>query len=235
MLPVVIVAGGLATRLHPITVEIPKSLIEIDGHPFIHHQLSLLQEKGITQVILCVGHLGETIEAYVGDGHQYGIDVRYSYDGELLLGTGGAVKRASRFLPEIFMILYGDSYLDINYKAVEEFFFQEGYPVLMTVYHNCNTLDTSNISMKDGKIIKYEKKSSDFDLEYIDYGLMVIQKRMINAFPSGESFDLSSLLSQAVKSDQVAAFEVHNRFYEIGSVQGIKETTKYIRNRAQIL
>jgi NDP-sugar pyrophosphorylase family protein len=233
MLPVVIIAGGLATRLYPKTLQTPKSLININGFPFIHHQLLLLREKGVIQVILCIGYLGEAIEEYVGDGSQYGIDITYSYDGDNLLGTGGAIKRASRFLPDAFMIQYGDSYLDIDYKVVDEQFFLKGFPVLMTVYHNLNTLDTSNILMKDGIIIKYEKKTLDTAIEYIDYGLIAINKAMFTAFPADESFDLSILLSQSVDSGQVAAFEVYNRFYEIGSVQGIKETADYIRNRTQ--
>jgi N-acetyl-alpha-D-muramate 1-phosphate uridylyltransferase len=233
MLPVVIIAGGLATRLYPVTLEIPKSLIDINGQPFIHHQLLLLKEKGVTQVILCVGHLGERIKAYVGDGSQYGIDVRYSYDGDHLLGTGGAIKKASGLLPEAFMVQYGDSYLDIDFKAVKNRFFQESMPVLMTVYHNRNTLDASNILMRDGSIIKYKKNTRDPAMEYIDYGLIVISKKILDGFQVDEVFDLSILLSKYVSTRQVTAFEVYCRFYEIGSTQGIKETGDYIRNRIQ--
>jgi MurNAc alpha-1-phosphate uridylyltransferase len=231
MLPVVILAGGLATRLQPVTLKIPKALIEVAGRPFIHHQLALLREKGVNQVVLCVGHLGKMIEDYVGDGSRFGLGVRYSYDGGKLLGTGGAVKKASDILPDVFMILYGDSYLDIDFRPVVRRFFAENLPVLMTVYHNRNAFAESNILMKEGRILIYDKRTHDQARDYIDYGLIVMRKDVFGPYPVNEPFDLSLLLSRLVGSGQVAAFEVGRRFYEIGSVQGIKETEEYIRNR----
>ena len=231
MQPVVILAGGLATRLYPVTRKIPKSLIDIAGKPFIDHQLALLRKRGIFQVVLCVGYLGELIEEYVGDGSQWGLDVQYSYDGDVLLGTGGAVKKALSLLPDTFFILYGDSYLDIDYNAVIKRFYEEGLPVLMTIYRNQNALDSSNILMKGGRILKYDKKSRDAAMEFIDYGLVVIQKKVFDRYPANEPFDLSDVLSQMVDSGKVAAFEADQRFYEIGSTSGIKETEEYIMTR----
>ena len=229
--PVVILAGGLATRLYPATKTLPKSLLEIAGQPFIHHQLVLLREKGVIHVVLCVGYLGEMIEEYVGDGSRWGLEVRYSYDGNVLLGTGGAVKKALSLLPDTFFILYGDSYLDIDYDAVIECFYGEGLPVLMTIYRNQNAFDSSNILMKDGRILKYDKKSRDPAMEYIDYGLIVMRRHIFEGYPSNKPFDLSQIIYQMVDVGRVAAFEVEKRFYEIGSTQGIRETEEYIRNR----
>jgi NDP-sugar pyrophosphorylase family protein len=231
MPPVVILAGGLATRLYPVTKTLPKSLIEIAGKPFIHHQLALLREKGISRVVLCVGYLSEMIEEYVGDGSSWGLELRYSYDGNELLGTGGAVKKALSLLPDAFFILYGDSYLDIDYNAVIECFYDEGLPVLMTIYRNQNTYDSSNILMKGGRILKYNKKSRDPAMEYIDYGFIVIRKEVLIQYLANEPFDLSLVLSRMADSGKVAAFEVEKRFYEIGSAQGIRETEEYISNR----
>jgi len=231
MLPVVILAGGLATRLYPATLVIPKSLIEINGHPFIHHQLMLLKEKGITEVILCVGHFGEMIETYVGDGSRFGLAVNYSYDGDVLLGTGGAIKKATQTLKGSFMVQYGDSYLDIDLKPIVRRYYTEKRPVLMTIYRNQNAFDTSNIIMKDGRIIKYDKKHRDPAMEYIDYGLIVAHKEIFNTYPRDGPFDLSGVLSRSVDAGLVSSYEVEQRFYEIGSVQGIKETGDYIRNR----
>jgi NDP-sugar pyrophosphorylase family protein len=228
---VVILAGGLATRLYPATKTLPKSLFEIAGKPFIHHQLMLLREKGITRVVLCVGYLGEMIEEYVGDGSHWGLEVRYSYDGNVLLGTGGAVKKALSLLPDTFFILYGDSYLDINYDAVIERFYDEGLPVLMTIYRNQNAFDSSNILMKGGRILKYDKKSRDPVMEYIDYGLVIVRKKVFDPYPANEPFNLSRVLSRMVDSGQVTTFKVDKRFYEIGSTSGIKETEDYIRTR----
>jgi NDP-sugar pyrophosphorylase family protein len=231
MQPLVILAGGMATRLYPATRKIPKSLIDIAGKPFIDHQLTLLRKKGIFQVVLCVGYLGELIEEYVGDGSQWGLDVQYSYDGDILLGTGGAVKKALSLLPDTFFILYGDSYLDIDYKVVIERFYEEGLPVLMTIYRNQNAFDSSNILMKSGRILKYDKKSRDPAMEFIDYGLVVIQKKVFEPYPANKPLDLTQVLSLLVDSGQVAAFEADQRFYEIGSTSGIKETEEYIRTR----
>ena len=231
MLPVVILAGGLATRLYPATLEIPKSLIEINGRPFIHHQLVLLKEKGVTQVILCIGHFGEMIEMYVGDGSRFGLEVIYSYDGDVLLGTGGAVKKATLALQCAFIIQYGDSYLDIDFENVVQRYYAEKLPVLMTIYRNRNAFDTSNILLKEGRLLKYNKKDRDPAMEYIDYGLIVARNEIFNAYPQDEPFDLSCILSQSVDDGQVSSYEVEQRFYEIGSVQGIKETGDYIRSR----
>ena len=132
MLPVVILAGGLATRLYPVTQKIPKSLILIAGRPFIDHQW-ILKEKGVARVVLCVGNFGAMIESYVGDGSRSGWKDRYSYDGDALLGTGGAIKKAAGMLPEAFMILYGDSYLDIDFEPIAQTFSAGTLPALMTV------------------------------------------------------------------------------------------------------
>ena len=231
MLPVIILAGGLASRLYPVTRDTPKALIPLNGRPFIDHQLAILKEKGVTHVILCLGNLGTLIEEFVGDGSRWGMRVQYSYDGERLLGTGGAVKKAAGILPDSFMILYGDSYLDIDFKPVVKEFYAQNLPVLMTVYQNRNEMDMSNILMKDGRILKYDKTDLNPAMEYIDYGLTIIKREVFDRYPSDEPFDLALVLSQSVDAGMVAVYEVEQRFYEIGSAQGIKETENYIRNR----
>jgi N-acetyl-alpha-D-muramate 1-phosphate uridylyltransferase len=231
MLPVIILAGGLATRLYPVTQKVPKSLILINGRPFIDHQLELLKEKGVTQVVLCIGNLGELIETHVGNGARYGLDVRYSYDGDILLGTGGAVKKAACMLPDEFLILYGDSYLDIDIEPIVQRFRDELVPAMMTVYRNRNAFDTSNIIMNGARIVMYNKKYNDPKMEFIDYGLIALRRSVLDRYPSNESFDLSLVLSRLVDAGQVTGYEVKKRFYEIGSPSGIKETEEYIRNR----
>ena len=127
-LPVAILAGGLSTRLRPITENIPKALVDVAGKPFIARQLEYLRRQGITRVVLCLGHLGEQVEALVGDGAAFGLDVGYSWDGPRLLGTGGALKRALPLLGGQFFVFYGDSYLQIDFRAVERGFFASGKP-----------------------------------------------------------------------------------------------------------
>ena len=116
-LPVAILAGGLATRLRPITEKIPKSLVDVAGEPFIVRQLDYLFRQRVRDVVLCIGYLGEMIEAVVGDGSRFGLRVSYSIDGPILLGTGGALRRAAPLLGEAFFVLYGDSYLPVDYRC----------------------------------------------------------------------------------------------------------------------
>lgn len=234
MPPVVILTGGLATRLYPETLKIPKSLIEVAGKPFIFHQLALLKRQGVFNVVLCVGKFGEMIQDYVGDGHEWGLKVQYSYDGETLLGTGGAIKKALPLLPEVFLVLYGDSYLDVDLKPILERFEREGKPALMTVYHNKNKWDRSNILFKNGRVVKYDKKNPLHEMEHLDYGINILRKSIFNDWPDGTHFDLSDVFIKLIEKGEVSAFEVFKRFYEIGSIQGIKETEQYLNSKHQI-
>lgn len=233
MMPVVIIAGGLATRLYPKTLTIPKSLIKIDSKSFVHYQLSLLKRQGISDVVLCVGKFGDMIEKYVGDGHKWGLKVQYSYDGDTLLGTGGAVKKALPMLPESFIVLYGDSYLNIDLNPIMERFKQERKQALMTVYHNKNKWDKSNILFKNGKIIRYDKKNPTLEMEYIDYGISILSKRIFDGFTG--VFGLSDVFVKLIENKNITEFEVNNRFYEIGSIDGIEEFEEYIKNAVDII
>jgi NDP-sugar pyrophosphorylase family protein len=223
MIPIVILCGGLATRLYPTTKTIPKSLIMIEDTPFISYQLDLLYKKGITDVILCVGKFGKMIEDYVGDGSFWGLRVKYSYEDESnLLGTGGAIKNAIKLLPDEFMILYGDSYLDVDYKKIIERFYETHKTMLMTVYKNPYWYHKNNVTFKDGEILKYDKKHVWKDMEYIEYGITISKKYIIKDYPDTK-FDLSELMSKLVYYKDVSAYEIFERYYEIGSEEGIRE------------
>ena len=228
MLPVAILAGGLATRLRPITTSIPKALVEVAGEPFIAHQLRYLKAQGISDVVLCTGHLGEMIEAVVNDGAAFGVHVTYSPDGEKLLGTGGALRQALPLLSEEFFILYGDSFLPVDFKAVETNFHQSTQPALMTVLKNDDRWDKSNVIFKEGLIVEYNKAETKPDMKFIDYGLGVIKKSVLQAYPANEVFDLATVYHQLSIAGQLAGHEVHERFYEIGSFEGLKETEEFL-------
>lgn len=227
----VILAGGLATRLYPKTLRVPKSLIEVAGKPFIFHQLVLLKRQDIREALLCVGKFGELIENYVGDGRAWDLSVQYSYDGDSLLGTGGAIKKATPLLQEVFFVMYGDSYLDISLKPVLNRFYSEGKPILMTVYRNNNKWDKSNISYELGRIIKYDKKNPMREMQYIDYGMSILKKSVLDECPHGIPFDISEIFTKFIERGEVSSFEVFRRFYEIGSIQGIKETEQYLSSK----
>jgi NDP-sugar pyrophosphorylase family protein len=228
MLPVAILAGGLATRLRPITQTIPKALIEVAGKPFVAHQLQYLRQQGVSSVTLCIGYLGEMIQAFVGDGSHWGLSVSYSPDGPVLLGTGGALKQALPMLGERFFVLYGDSYLPINYVEVQRAFTDSNQLGLMTVLKNKNQWDRSNVQFELGKLIEYNKEIINPSMHYIDYGLGVLQASVLGHYPDGEPFDLSKVYNELCMRHQLAGYEVFDRFYEIGSIQGIADTQSYL-------
>ncbi len=223
MLPVAILAGGLATRLRPITEKIPKALVEINGEPFVAHQLRLLEERGIRQVVLCVGYLGEMVREFVGDGRRFGLEVQYSFDGPVLRGTAGALQQALPLLGESFFVLYGDSYLPCDYQAVEEAFRRSGKTALMTVFRNEGAWDTSNVEFAGGRILAYNKRNRTPRMQYIDYGLGVFHSRALAGIEAGAVYDLAAVYYELLARDELGAFEVMERFYEIGSPAGIRE------------
>ncbi len=228
MLPVAILAGGLATRLGPLTQNLPKSLIPIAGEPFVIHQLRLLKSNGIQRVILCVGHFGEKIESILGNGAALGIDLEYSYDGATLLGTAGAIRRALPKLGDEFFVMYGDSYLACDYAAVAHEFSRSGKLGLMTVFRNEGKWDSSNVEFEDGKILAYSKKIRSPRMRYIDYGLGVFRSK---AFAETKAADLADVYSELLQAGELAAVEVHERFYEMGSPEGLEEMSSFLSLR----
>ena len=231
MLPVAILAGGLATRLRPITKVIPKALIEVAGKPFIAHQLEYLRHQGISSVVLCVGYLGEMIQEVVGDGSNWNMQVTYSLDGPVLLGTGGALKQALPILGEQFFILYGDSYLPINFAAVQDAFINSGRLGLMTVLKNQNLWDRSNVHFENGQIIEYNKEIITSQMHFIDYGLGVLKASALSKYSTGCILDLSRVYNELSLQKELTGYEVFERFYEIGSKQGIEDTQIYLLNK----
>ena len=227
-IPVAILAGGLATRLRPITEKIPKSLVPVAGKPFLAHQLELLYSRGIRRVVLCVGYLGEMIECDYGNA-AFGIQLDYSFDGAKLLGTGGAIKRALPKLGDEFFVLYGDSYLPIEYRPVAEFFNRSGKLGCMTVYHNEGRYDTSNVVFANGEIKVYDKKARLPEMRHIDYGLSLFKAEAFDSYSAEQPFDLAEVMGKLVREKQLAGYEVKERFYEIGSPVGLTELEKLFR------
>jgi NDP-sugar pyrophosphorylase family protein len=232
-IPVAILAGGLATRLRPITEKIPKSLVPVAGKPFLAHQLELLHVRGIRKAVLCLGHLGEMIERDFGDGSAYGVHLEYSFDGPRLLGTGGAIKQAMKFLGDEFFVLYGDSYLPIEYRPIAGFFQHSGKLGCMTVYRNEGRYDASNVVFKDGEIAVYDKKARLPEMKHIDYGLSLFKARAFDGYTSERPFDLAEVMTRLVGEKQLAGFEVCERFYEIGSPSGLAELETLLSSNRQ--
>ena len=225
-----ILAGGFGTRLKSLTVDTPKSMVEINNKPFIFYQLCLLKKNNINNIVICTGHLSSKIENYVGNGKKFNLNISYSYDGESLLGTGGAVKKAANMISGPFFVLYGDSYLDICYKDVYDFYMKNNEKSVMTVIKNQDKWDKSNIVYKDNQIISYKKSFVEDKMEFIDYGLSIFKKDDLNNFNDIDNFDLSELHNKLLSKKQLIAFEVYKRFYEVGSLSGIKEFSMHLKN-----
>jgi NDP-sugar pyrophosphorylase family protein len=225
--PVAILAGGLATRLGPVAAAVPKALVEVAGRPFVVHQLALLREAGIRRVVLCVGHLGEQIEACVGDGRAHGLVVGYSYDGAALLGTAGALRRAAARLGDVFWVLYGDAYLSIDFRAVLAEFERRGELGMMAVMRNENRWDRSNVVFRDGRLVRYDKARLTPDMTHIDYGAAILRHAALARVPPDRPANPADLYRDLVQEGLMSGYEVTERFYEIGSPAGLAETRRF--------
>ena len=230
-LPVAILAGGLATRLRPITETIPKSLVAVAGQPFAVHQADLLRRNGFTRVVWLVGYRADQIEAELGNGSRWGMHFDYVHDGPLLLGTGGAVRRALSLLGPSFFIMYGDSYLECGFAAIETAFHAAGRLGLMTVFRNDGLYDTSNVEYADGRIIAYDKRDLRPAMKHIDYGLGILDARAFAPYVEGEPLDLARVYQDLLAQGQLTGFEVADRFYEIGSPDGLADTEAHLRQK----
>jgi NDP-sugar pyrophosphorylase family protein len=228
-LPVAVLAGGLATRLKPVTERIPKLLVEVAGEPFFSHQLRLLKGAGLTRIILCIGHLGEQVIERYGDGSKWGVNIEYSQDGPRLLGTGGALIRALPLLGGAFFVLYGDSYLPIDYLAVGRSFLESGKLGLMTVFENKGQYDASNVWFEGGVIRAYDKKVRLPSMRHIDYGLGLFRNGAFDGFPRDEVVDLSDVQKALLERGELEGYLMAQRFYEMGSPAGLEELDRLLR------
>lgn len=230
---IVILAGGLGTRLRPLTDQIPKAMIPILGRPFVDFQLRLLAQCGIQEVILSTGYLGHLIEEFVRDGRDWNLKVTYVNEGANLRGTGGALRLIydQGLLRTRFLVTYGDSYLPISYRDIWQDFSKRSEPALMTVLHNGEKWDASNACFDGKNVPLYDKKIQPKppEMQFIDYGLSAFQSAIIGQeIPKDEKFDLAVLFNRLSIHGKLAGTEVTERFYEIGSTQGIKDLERYL-------
>ena len=235
MPPLALLAGGLAKRMRPLTDVRPKAMLDVAGEPFIAHQLRLMRREGIGRVVMCVGYKWEMIRDFVGDGGRFGLEVIYRVDGPTLLGTGGALRNALPDLGPEFIVMYGDSWLDARYGPIVEAFRQSGKAALMTVFRNDGRWDRSNIWFENGEIRRYDKKNFIPQMQYIDWGLGILKARAIADEPADRPFDLADVYGKLLRNDELMGFEVKQRFYEIGSPEGLRETEAVLRASGQSL
>lgn len=221
MPPAAVLAGGLGTRLGALAKDSPKALVDVAGEPFVAHQLRLLAAKGVREAVLCVGHHGAQIASYVGDGARFGLSVRFSEDGPALLGTAGALKKALPLLGPVFWVTYGDAYLDTDYAAVLARFEAARPKALMTVYRNEGRWVPSNARLEGGRVAVYDKEDRSGALRHLDYGLLLLTPEALAGVPDGERSDLADVLKALAASGGLAGCEVTERFYEVGTPEGL--------------
>jgi len=227
---VVILAGGFATRLGQLTINRPKSLVDILGKPFLAYQLELLQVGGVTDIVLCTGHLGKQIQENFGDGSKYGVHIRYSQE-DKPLGTAGALKNAEYLLKDSFFVIYGDSYLFLDIPKIMSYFVVQNKLGLDTVFKNNDAYDKSNIVIKGNMVTGYSKTEKTKDMVYIDYGAAIFRKEALQLTPEKSYSSLEDLFLRLIERQQLLAFEVKERFYEIGSPQGLKDFAEFAQNQ----
>lgn len=230
---VVILAGGLATRLRPVTETIPKAMVPVAGRPFLEYQIDFLKKNGVTDLVLCVGYLSEKIEQYFGNGDEFGVTIQYVHDGDRLLGTAGALKRAESLLQGNFFVMYGDSYVFLNFKDVYSTFINSNIPAIMVIFKNDNNYDMSNVAVEKGKVIRYDKKNVIGDLVYIDYGVFVFSKSILDLIPRDQEYQLETVIHYLIQKKDLGVYEATKRFYEIGSHKGLEDFTRYIRDQKE--
>jgi NDP-sugar pyrophosphorylase family protein len=225
--PVCILAGGLGTRLGERVRDTPKPLLEVAGEPFLLHQLRLLRRYGASEVVLCVGYLGEMIASQIGN-ERFGINVQYSFDKPELDGTLGAIRRAKELLGDRFLVLYGDTYLRIDYAEVASTWQASGLPAVMTVLRNEGRWDTSNARYEDGRVLAYDKRAPKADMHWIDYGLGGLTAEALSMADEGES-DLAHLYQRLAARGLLFGYEATERFFEIGTPSGLREADAFLR------
>jgi NDP-sugar pyrophosphorylase family protein len=223
-----ILAGGLGTRLRPLTERLPKCMVPADGTPFLEHQLRLLASRGVRDVVLCLGHLGERVLEYFGDGHRFGVSLTYAWERDGLLGTGGALRNAEALLRPEFFVAYGDSYLMLDYRAIMNRFRELSALAMMVVYRNEDRLERSNVVVRDGFVAAYDKTARLPGMVHINQGLSLLRRRALRLIPPGIPFSQEQLFQMLVRRRELLAYETRQRFYEVGSFQGLAEFRRLV-------
>ena len=218
-----ILAGGLGTRLRPLTERVPKCMVPANGKPFLEHQLRLLASRGVRDIVLCVGHLGERVLEYFGNGHRFGVSLTYAWERNGLLGTAGAIRSAEPLLAPEFFVAYGDSYLLLDYREIMTRFRSSDALAMMVVYRNEDRLERSNVVVEDGHVVAYDKTTRLPGMVFINEGLSLLRRRSLKLIPPGIPFTQEQLFQMLARRRQLLAYETPQRFYEIGSFQGLNE------------
>ena len=224
----VILAGGLGTRLRPLTETTPKAMTPVLGRPFIDYEMDLLKRGGVDDFVICVGHLGDAIEKHLGDGRSKGVRIAYSYDGPSLLGPAGALKRAEPFLGESFLVTYGDAYLRAPYGKLMGALASSGRLGVMAVFKNENRYGTSDLVVEGGMVVKYDKRNRVDGMDWINFGVSALRKDALGMIPPGRACGEEEFYGALIARGELLAFQVKDRFYEIGTPASLAEFERFL-------
>ncbi len=230
-----ILAGGLGTRLRPLTNEVPKPMVRVAGKPFLEYELRLLSNNRFSDFVLCVGYKADVIKQYFGDGGQLGVSIVYSDDGEKQLGPAGALKNASQFLEGEFLVTYGDAFLQMDYRRFQEEFRSSGKLGMMAVLENHNKYGKSDIALKDGLITEYDKVNQTPKMAWINYGATILQKKSLDLIPSFSGIGEEQFYRELIERKELAVFLTFNRFYEIGTISGLRDFERFLSENPGLL
>jgi NDP-sugar pyrophosphorylase family protein len=233
---VLILAGGLGTRMLPLTADRPKALLPVAGRPFAEHQIELLAAHGVDDIVFSIAYRGDMIRDALGDGRRWDVRLRYVDEGDDRRGTGGAVRlfADSGIAAEEVAVLYGDTYLPIAYRPVWTAFADQGLPALMTVLENRDRWDVSNAWLSaDGRVVYRKGSGQQYGMTHIDYGLSVLATAtVLDRIPGDTVVDLADVFAEMSDRGELAGYEVRERFYEIGSADGMDDLERLLSERS---
>lgn len=231
-----ILAGGLGTRLKPLTERVPKVMIPVKGKPFLEYQLKTLRENGIRDIVLCTGYLGEQIESYFGNGSNMRLAIKYSREENRLLGTGGALKQAQDLLDDHFFVINGDSYFLLDFREVEKSFIERNKKAITVVYDNGeDTGVKNNIELGENlTIARYDKENFDPQLNYVEVGVEILKRELLDIIPAGCPVSLEKGLYPAlIRQGELAAYITKQRFYDIGTLEQMSAFEIFLEGASQ--
>ena len=226
----VILAGGLGTRLRPVTERVPKALVPVGGRPFLEYELELMRSGGVDEFVICVGHLGEAIREHFGDGGRFGLTIRYSDDGRAPLGPSGALKKAGHLLRDRFFVTYGDAYLRAPFKEVMDSLSSSGALGVMTVFRNEDRYGRSDVDVAGGRVVAYDKRG-ERKHSWVNFGLTALKKSALDRIPAGRAVEEEEFYKGLIAKGELAAFPVRLRFYEIGNPKSLAEFERFMARR----
>lgn len=223
-----ILVGGLGTRLRPLTETVPKPMVTVAGKPFLEHEIELLRRSGIVRFVLCTGHLGDQVERHFRDGSRWGVEVKYSRDGPSLLGPAGALRKARPLLEERFFVTYGDAYLKMDYGALMRSLIACGRLGVMAVYKNHGRYGKSDVDVRDGMVVRYDKGERATGMEWVNFGVSALRRAALDLIPEGRACGEEEFYGALIRKGELAAYPVERRFYEIGTPASLAEAERFV-------